>query len=53
MNTQPADTDAETSKAAAQALVDDVEQSIHRIRNLDPGLVTSLVAKLDGIRACL
>jgi hypothetical protein len=36
--------------AEALAAIDKVEESIHRIRNLDVGLKNALVAELDRLR---
>lgn len=36
--------------AEARAVIDKIESAIHRIRNLDVGLTTALVADLDRLR---
>jgi hypothetical protein len=35
---------------SAQQLIDAIEQEVSRIRNIDPALLASLVAKLDALR---
>lgn len=41
------------TQTEAQALISDIEEALLRMRNLDPALATSLLAKLDRLRALL
>ncbi|MEI7296615.1 hypothetical protein WCQ02_31115 [Paraburkholderia tropica] len=34
----------------AQQLIDSVENDVQRLRNIDPALLASLIAKLDALR---
>lgn len=36
---------------SAQDLIDSIEAALIRIRDLDPGLLASLTARLDALRA--
>jgi hypothetical protein len=39
------------SNAEASALIDQIEADLQRMRAMDPALKTSLIAKLDRLRA--
>lgn len=34
----------------AQQLIDSIENDVQRLRNIDPALLASLIAKLDALR---